>query len=54
MAMNEKGKNKIHKFQVVYMLNTGLKFNKAFREQVESNLDLKSDSKIGYQSENVE
>ena len=45
MAKNEKEKNQINKFQVESMLNPVLNTNKAFREQVEINLNLTFDSK---------
>ena len=40
MVMNEQESKKNHQFQVRYMLNPGLNVNKAFREQVESNMSL--------------
>ena len=44
-AKNEKENIKINKFQVRYMLSTGLSINKAFGEQVESNMALTFRSK---------
>ena len=38
MVINEKENKQIHQFQVEYMPNPGLNINKAFREQVESNM----------------
>ena len=35
-----KRKKQVYQFQVEYMFNLGLKINKSFREQVESNLAL--------------
>ena len=45
MAINEKENNQIHQFQVRCILKPGSNINKAFREQVESNLGLTFDSK---------
>ena len=45
MVINENRNNQIHPFQVRYMSNTGFNSNKAFREQDESNMDFKFDSK---------
>ena len=51
MVINEKENKQIHQFQVEYMPNPGLNINKAFREQVESNMALELDLKtvLSYQ-----
>ena len=45
IVSNEKVNKHIYTFQFRYMLNSGLNINKAFREQVESNMALTFSSK---------